>query len=266
MNWSSPKVTVSRVRMDRLIDKVVTSLRAGERPKDEPRAEVEVNPMPTGAVVNALRVAIDAHEPVHLTYAESTGETIVVHLEPMRLGGGSVTGFDFSLQQVRTQLGEMEFWMPAAHLQAGALDALCRHALLDGHPRPALPPRELHGMLMGFADLVFEHEGRYWVLDYKSNRLGEDGAAYDRTALEAAMAQHRYDVQAALYLLALHRLLRARLGEAYDPARQLGGALYFFLRGLDGPVGGEYAIATTPEVLALLDTLDPLLTDEALLA
>ena len=43
----------------------------------------------------------DAHEPVHLTYAESTGETIVVHLEPMRLGGGSVTGFDFSLQQVR---------------------------------------------------------------------------------------------------------------------------------------------------------------------
>lgn len=101
VNWSAPKVTVSRVRMDRLIDKVVTSLRAGERPKDEPRADVEVDPMPTGAVVNALRVAIDAHEPVHLSYAESTGETIVVHLEPMRLGGGSVTGFDFSLQQVR---------------------------------------------------------------------------------------------------------------------------------------------------------------------
>jgi hypothetical protein len=99
--WSAPHVTTRRVRMDRLIDKVVTSLRAGERPANEPQVEVEVDAMPTGAVVNALRVAIDAHEPVHLSYAESTGETIVVHLEPMRLGGGSVTGFDFTLQQVR---------------------------------------------------------------------------------------------------------------------------------------------------------------------
>ena len=117
-------------------------------------------------------------------------------------------------------------------------------------------------MLMGFADLVFEHAGRYWVLDYKSNSL----ATYDHAALEAAMAHHRYDVQAAIYLLALHRLLRARLGAAYDPSRQLGGALYFFLRGIDGPERGEYAITATPEVLTLLDTLDQLLADEACLA
>lgn len=99
--WNAAHVTISRVRMERLVDKVVASLRAGERPKDEAPLAVEVDAMPTGAVVNALRVAIEAHEPVHLSYAESTGETIVVHLEPMRLGGGSVTGFDFSLQQVR---------------------------------------------------------------------------------------------------------------------------------------------------------------------
>ncbi|RXL56260.1 hypothetical protein EO238_33755, partial [Citrobacter sp. AAK_AS5] len=78
---------------------------------------------------------------------------------------------------------EMEFWLPSAHLQATAVDALCRRHLLHAQPRPALPQRELHGMLMGFADLVFEHDGRYWVLDYKSNSLGEDGSAYDRAAL-----------------------------------------------------------------------------------
>ena len=111
-------------------------------------------------------------------------------------------------------------------------------------------------MLMGFADLVLEHEGRYWVLDYKSNWLGASGAAYRTPALRAAMAHHRYDVQAALYLLALHRLLRARLGEAYDPARQLGGALYYFIRGVDGPTGGEYLIASDPGTLNLLDELD----------
>ena len=151
---------------------------------------------------------------------------------------------------------ELEFWLPSSGLATGALDALCRQHLLAGCPRPALPERTLHGMLMGFADLVFEHGGRFWVLDYKSNHLGASDADYSADALQAAMAQHRYDVQAAIYLLALHRLLRHRLGAAYDPARQLGGAVYFFLRGLQGPASGCYGVAPP---LALLDALDTLL-------
>ena len=67
------------------------------------------------------------------------------------------------------------------------------------------------------------------------------------------MAAHRYDVQAALYLLALHRLLRSRLGAAYDPAHYLGGALFFFLRGLDGPTHGCYVIAPPLKLLGALD-------------
>jgi len=153
-------------------------------------------------------------------------------------------------------LPEMEFWLPAQHLRAAEVDVLCRAHLLGGLERPRLPERELHGMLMGFADLVFEHGGRYWVLDYKSNHLGDHGGAYTREALDAAMAAHRYDVQAALYLLALHRLLRARLGAAYAPERHLGGALYFFLRGIDGPERGVRHVAPP---LALLDALDALL-------
>ncbi len=167
-----------------------------------------------------------------------------------------------SLTDLRERLPEMEFWMPAAHLQAGAVDALCRRHVLGDQPRPALASRQLNGMLMGFADLVFEHQGRFWVLDYKTNQVGRDGHAYDRAALESEMARHRYDVQAALYLLALHRLLRSRLGKAYQPARQLGGALYWFVRGIDGPVQGEYAMPADAHVLALLDALDKLLQTE----
>ena len=151
---------------------------------------------------------------------------------------------------------ELEFWLPSSGLASAALDRLCRQHLLAGCPRPALPERTLHGMLMGFADLVFEHGGRYWVLDYKSNHLGPSDAHYSADALQAAMADHRYDVQAAIYLLALHRLLRHRLGAAYDPARQLGGAVYYFLRGLQGPASGCYWVAPP---LALLDALDTLL-------
>jgi exodeoxyribonuclease V beta subunit len=163
------------------------------------------------------------------------------------------------LNALGTLLPEMEFWLPAARLHAKEVDALCRQHLLPGVSRPQLPEAQLHGMLMGFADLVFEHEGRYWVLDYKSNHLGEGDAAYTAPALDAAMAHHRYEVQAALYMLALHRLLRARLGDAYDPAAQLGGAVYLFLRGIDGPAGG---CCTLPAPVALLEALDAMMTPE----
>ncbi|WP_374427026.1 PD-(D/E)XK nuclease family protein, partial [Ideonella dechloratans] len=162
-------------------------------------------------------------------------------------------GLGAPLAELQRLLPEMEFWLPAEKLPVAELDALCQAHLLPGQPRPALTARELHGMLMGFADLVFEHEGRYWVLDYKSNQLGPDGRAYSPEALDGAMLHHRYDVQAALYLLALHRLLRARLGQAYRPEAQLGGALYLFLRGIDGPTRGTVHL---PPPLALLDALD----------
>ncbi|MFW9616930.1 exodeoxyribonuclease V subunit beta [Aquabacterium sp.] len=168
-------------------------------------------------------------------------------------------GVGTSLQALSHVLPEMEFWLPAQRLSAQVIDALCQTHLLQGRTRPALPERELHGMLMGFADLVFEHEGRYWVLDYKSNHLGDRGAAYTHAAMEEAMAAHRYEVQAAIYMLALHRLLRVRLGDAYEPEQHLGGAVYVFLRGIDGPERGSYVM---PPVWPLLDALDDLLSTE----
>ncbi len=106
---------------------------------------------------------------------------------------------------------------------------------------------------MGFVDLVYEQDGRFGVLDYKSNALGAQDADYTTAAMEAAMLEHRYDVQAALYLLALHRLLRARLGAAYRPALQLQGAVHLFLRGVGTASAGAYHL---PAPLALIDALD----------
>jgi exodeoxyribonuclease V beta subunit len=160
-----------------------------------------------------------------------------------------------ALADLRAPRPEMEFWFPSEGVAASEVDALCRTHLLGGRDRPVLPQRELRGMLMGFADLVFEHQGRYWVLDYKSNHLGANDADYTADALEAAMAAHRYDVQAALYLLALHRLLQARLGEVYDPARQLGGAVFFFLRGIQGSCRGCYQVTPSTTFLAALEML-----------
>ncbi len=168
-------------------------------------------------------------------------------------------GPEVALASLRGAQAEMEFWLPTQRLRTEQVDRLCGEHLLDGLPRPALQNSELHGMLMGFTDLVFEHEGRYWVLDYKSNHLGMTDEDYGAQALAAAMAQHRYDVQAAIYLLALHRLLRSRLGEDYDPSQQLGGAIYLFLRGIEGPARGCCLIQ--PDA-ALLESLDAMLTPQ----
>jgi len=171
------------------------------------------------------------------------GTSLAGLAQDAREGGGQV-------------VAEMEFWFPSRHLDVGALDRLCRKRLLGKTARPLLPERQLHGVLKGFMDLVFEVDGRYWVLDYKSNALGPGDTAYTRTAMAAGMAEHRYDIQGAIYMLAVHRLLRARLGEDYDPHEQLGGAVFLFLRGIANPsTHGCYLLEPDLELLEGLDRL-----------
>jgi len=98
------------------------------------------------------------------------------------------------------------------------------------------------GFLRGFIDLVFEHGGRYYLLDWKSNHLGDTVRHYAADALATAMRRHAYPLQASLYTLALHRWLRRRL-PAYDYDSDFGGVFYVFLRGagLPAPSGGTAA-------------------------
>ena len=159
-------------------------------------------------------------------------------------------GPEVALSDLRGAQAEMEFWLPTRQLRTEQVDRLCREHLLDGLPRPALQNSALHGMLMGFTDLVFEHEGRYWVLDYKSNRL----ASYTPLQLEAALRHKRYDVQAVLYILALHRLLRHRVPD-YDYEQHVGGAIYLFMRGVDSEGAGVHAHRPPKALIEALDRL-----------
>jgi exodeoxyribonuclease V beta subunit len=96
---------------------------------------------------------------------------------------------------------------------------------------PPGAPHTLRGMMTGQIDLVFEHGGRFHVLDYKSNRLG-DGVRlsnYDGAMLARAMAHDHYRFQALLYTIALDRYLRQRI-DGYRRDRHLGEAIYLFVR------------------------------------
>lgn len=130
---------------------------------------------------------------------------------------------------------EMAFTLPVHKLSAQRIDTLIGQHILAGQARSPLQSTQLEGMLIGFMDLVLEHEGKYFVLDYKSNRL----PSYATDDLQGAILGHRYDVQYTLYLLALHRLLQSRIAD-YDYEQHVGGAIYWFLRGIDQPGAGLF--------------------------
>lgn len=136
------------------------------------------------------------------------------------------------------------------------------------------PARGFRGFLTGSIDLVAELDGRYLVADYKTNwlgRTGTDGAStsvfadYHPDRLVDAMLAHDYPLQALLYIVALHRYLRLRLGADYDAQRQLAGAAYLFVRGMAGPdtprtaAGAPYGICVVLPPVDLVDALDELL-------
>ena len=154
-------------------------------------------------------------------------------------------------------LVELGFHLPAPRLTAPQLNAwLAAH----GYVLPRLAFKDLDGYLKGFIDLVFEHEGRYWVLDWKSNHLGEQPQDYAPAPLEAAMQAHGYHLQHLLYSVALHRHLGRSLA-GYDYARHFGGVLYLFVRGVrpgwqsGDRQSGVFHHRCPPAVLASLDAL-----------
>lgn len=165
-----------------------------------------------------------------------------------------MTATSLALAGLPSVIGEMEFWFAAGHVNTLELDRLvCAHTF-DAAERPALEHTQLNGMLKGFMDLVFEHEGRYYVADYKSNWLGADDAAYTIERIRAQMLRSRYDLQFVLYLLALHRLLKARLPD-YNYDEHMGGAVYLFLRGVNAPSQGVCAERPPRELIERLDAL-----------
>ena len=145
---------------------------------------------------------------------------------------------------------EMEFHLEAHQLPASVLDQHIQTSLFAGASRPALQPRLMQGMLTGSLDLVVQHDHRYWVVDYKSNKLTD----YSAIGLEKSILNKRYEVQYVLYTLALHRLLKARLPH-YNYAQHMGGAIYVFMRGIQTPNAGVHW-NRPPQIL--IETLDRL--------
>ncbi|WP_242164097.1 exodeoxyribonuclease V subunit beta [Lysobacter sp. M15] len=150
------------------------------------------------------------------------------------------------------RIAELEFHFTLAGTDTRALLALLHaHGIARDRRDFGAWPR-LSGLMNGKIDLTCRIGGHAYVLDYKSNRL----PAFDDASLSQAMAASEYELQALLYVVALHRWLRLRRGAGYDYERDIGGALYLFCRGL--APGSAQGIATLVFPRALVEGADAL--------
>ncbi|WP_395490245.1 exodeoxyribonuclease V subunit beta [Cedecea davisae] len=220
-----------------------------------------------GTFLHSLFEGIDFTQPVNDEWvaeqltAQGFGEewrpVVSGWLEQVLAAPLNETGVALNLLSPKEKQVELEFYLPIEHeLQAERLDALIRHYDPLSAGCPPLDFRQVKGMLKGFIDLVFRWQGRYYLLDYKSNWLGEDSSAYTREAMAGAMQSHRYDLQYQLYTLALHRYLRHRMA-GYDYQQHFGGVIYLFLRGVEQGKPEQGIFATRPGV-ELIEAMDAL--------
>ena len=156
------------------------------------------------------------------------------------------------------RLTELEFALPVGRLSDRALNALLAER---GYAAPRLGFGALEGYLKGFIDLIFEHDGRWYLLDWKSNHLGFEARDYDADALAEAMREHGYHLQYLLYAVALDRYLKRRL-PGYDYETNFGGVLYLFVRGVrpdwrqdDGTARGTFFHRPAADTIHRLDAL-----------
>lgn len=129
------------------------------------------------------------------------------------------------------------------------------HALKAHHHLPSEPLQfeQIQGMVRGSIDLVFRHNGKYYLVDYKSNFLGLTLADYNQEVLKKEMLHSHYDWQYLIYTLALHRYLQSVVPH-YDYARDFGGVFYLFLRGMNGePQSGVFYDRPSVELITELD-------------
>jgi exodeoxyribonuclease V beta subunit len=171
--------------------------------------------------------------------------TMVSHVLSVPLIEGEP--FTLSCLSPSERLHEMEFYYPLKLITSKKLARILaahtgtRDTAMGEIAYERLGFAPVRGMLKGYVDLVFLHQGRYYILDWKSNFLGPSRDAYNPTRLRQVMEQEQYTLQYLLYAVALHKFLSYRV-PGYRYETHFGGVFYMFLRGIEPDLGPEYGV------------------------
>ncbi len=174
-------------------------------------------------------------------------------------------GFRLSDVPTSRRLTELEFYFPLQRLHGSDLTELFSRHVGTGTGAGASANRDrfrfdaVEGFMKGFIDLVFEANGRFYIVDWKSNFLGPCIEDYGRESLKKAVRESLYDLQYTLYTVAVHQFLRTRIPK-YSYEDHFGEVLYLFLRGIDPTHGPEYGVYRDRPSCASIETLSEALT------
>jgi exodeoxyribonuclease V beta subunit len=163
------------------------------------------------------------------------------------------------------RLNELGFYIPLNRISPGSLKTIFARfsgeacAYSSGFPERLgnlhFEPRR--GFMRGFIDLVFSHERRFYLVDWKSNFLGHRPGDYTIPRISASMEEHFYYLQYHLYCLALHKYLKLRVRD-YSYENNFGGVFYVYLRAFGKP--GNSGIFRDRPGKALIEALEKELT------
>lgn len=159
--------------------------------------------------------------------------------------------FTLSQLQWNKRLNELEFDFPLGLFDTDALMALST----PEHPFFLKPGETIEGIMNGLMDLFFEYNGKYYILDWKSNYLGDTVDDYNEEKLAEAMIANNYHLQYHIYTVALCKYLRLRLPN-FNYDTHFGGVLYLFLRGVrKGKRTGIYFNKPSADQIAKIEQL-----------
>jgi exodeoxyribonuclease V beta subunit len=191
---------------------------------------------------------------------QPTISKLIDNLQKVHLHHG-IPGLSLSEITCSKRLNELEFYFPVSRLSPGSFKNLFGNdynmptagsdTMAWQYNRLSFAP--LRGFMKGFIDMIFEFDDRFFLVDWKSNYLGNRIELYHQSKLTEAMQTGSYFLQYHIYCLALHNYLENRVpGYRYD--KHFGGVFYIFLRGIDWQLGPDFGI--------FYDKPDPTLVDK----
>ena len=169
----------------------------------------------------------------------------------------SVADASFSLNEISKdkRLNELEFDFNVAPFNPDSVNRLSTPEM----PIQLRYSKELEGIMNGKVDLFFEYAGKYFILDWKSNFLGDRAGDYSKENIQLAMTESNYHLQYLIYTLAVKKYLQLRVpGFKYET--HFGGVIYLFVRGIRKD--NDQGVFAYKPAETLMDELDGLLSKE----
>jgi len=182
------------------------------------------------------------------------------HVVTTPLVGGNPS-FVLSRVQAHQRLPELEFYFPLEKTDNHSLQRVLAKHGVDARVGQKLNFQKVEGFLKGYIDLVFEYDGRYYIVDWKSNHLGQRVENYRVEELSNVMAHEAYILQYLLYTVALHQYLKSRIPD-YRYEQYVGGVFYMFLRGVHPDSGPSCGIYHDVPDLELINDLSDILVKQ----